>query len=78
MNINEFTKLIKDLYDESDSFEMTPETDFRTIETYDSLTGWTIMSEILDKFGIEIKPEEFANLHTVKEIFDFVEDKKKK
>ncbi len=77
MDINEFAKVIKDVFDDSDSIVMTPETEFRAIESFDSLTGWSIMSEIMDRFGVEIAVDEFAKFQTVKDIYDFVMDKKK-
>ena len=76
MDINEFEKVIKDVFDDCDSIVMTPETEFRAIESFDSLTGWSIMSEIQDKFGVEIAVDEFAKFQTVKDIYDFVTNKK--
>ncbi len=72
MNLNDFTEMIRKQYQDANEITLTPDTDIRSIESFDSLTGWMMMGEILDKFGVEITPEDWAKLHTPEEIYKFV------
>jgi acyl carrier protein len=76
MEINEFVKLIKEQYYDADSIEMSAQTDIRSIESFDSLTGMAILVEIKDATGVELTDDEWKSLHTVEEIYNYVISKK--
>lgn len=46
---------------------------FRTVGSWDSLTGMAIIVMIEDKYGVKISDSEFRSLITVQDIIDFVQ-----
>lgn len=71
-NLNEFVVKFKSQYIDADQFEMTPETLFRNIGSWDSLTGMAVLVMIQDEYGIDIPVEDFRKLLTVNDVFKFV------
>lgn len=71
-NVLEFTRKFKDQYFDADTFEMTPETEFRQIDSWDSLTGMAVLVMIKDDYGVDITVETFKTLKTVSDVFEMV------
>ena len=72
----EFTQKFKDQYIDADTFEMSPETEFRKIGSWDSLTGMAVLVMIKDDYGVDISAETFKTLKTVKEVYEMVKSSK--
>ena len=77
MKVNDFLLLFKEQYADYDEIHLDENIDFRTIDSYDSLTGMAIMVMLKDQFGVEITDIEYKSLHTVKEVYEFVMSKTK-
>lgn len=75
-NLNEFTLKFKDQYMDSDSFEMNPQTDFRQVGSWDSLTGMAVLVMIKEEYDVDISIETFKNLKTVTDVYDYVKSNK--
>ncbi len=76
MELSEFLTKFKEQYVDSDSITLSEDDDFRNIESYDSLTGMAILIMIKDNFNIEISEEDYKKLHTVKELYNYIQNKK--
>lgn len=50
--------------------------DFRQVDSYDSLTGMTIMVMIKDEYGIDISESDYRSKKTIQELFDFIASNK--
>ena len=61
MELNEFLSKFKEQY----------------IDSYDSLTGMAILVMIKDNFNIDITDEDYKNLRTVREVYNYIQDMKK-
>lgn len=68
--INEFIIKFKDQYIDGDTFKLEPESEFRQIGSWDSLTGMAILVMIKDDYGVDISAETFKTLKTVREVYD--------
>lgn len=68
----EFTRKFKDQYFDADTFEMNPGTEFRQIDSWDSLTGMAVLVMIKEDYGVEISVETFRTLKTVSDVFEVV------
>jgi len=53
------------------------ESNFRENNSYDSLTGMTIMVMIKDDYGIDITENEYRSKKSIAELYDFVNQNKK-
>lgn len=74
MNVNEFLAKFKEQYADFEEIELTINMDFRMIDSYDSLTGMAILVMIKDEFDIDMTDDEYKALHSVKEVFQYIQD----
>lgn len=77
MELNEFLTKFKEQYFDSESITLNEYDDFRDIDSYDSLTGMAILIMIKDNFNIDIKDEDYKKLHTVREVYNHIQNIKK-
>ena len=75
MNKQEFLENVKKQFVDADDISLTLNMNFRQIESYDSLTGMTIMVMIKDIYGIDLSDSEYKSQKTVEDLFDLVESK---
>lgn len=69
MDIEEFTLKIKEQFDDV-SLVITPETDFRDNDTFDSLIGMSILVMIKDVFGYQMSVDTFLKCRTPKDLYN--------
>ncbi|HEY0045914.1 MAG TPA: acyl carrier protein [Flavobacterium sp.] len=51
--------------------DISADSNFRDIDSYDSLTGMMIMVMIKDEFNVDITEAEYRSKKTVSELYDF-------
>lgn len=76
MDINKLREDIALQFMDEDQAGVKIENDFRSLETYDSLTGMAILTIIQDEYGVEIPVEEYRKLSSVRALFDYIQSKK--
>lgn len=67
-----FLENVKNQFVDSEEIELKMESDFRKIESFDSLTGMTIIVMLKDEYGIDISEVDFKSKKTIRELFDYV------
>lgn len=72
-SIIEFTKKFQNQYFDADTFDLHPETDFRQIGSWDSLTGMAVLVMIKDDYCVDITAEIFKTLKTVNDVYALVQ-----
>jgi acyl carrier protein len=72
MELAEFTAKVREQYIDSEEIELSPETDFRGLESYDSLTGMSILVMIKDEIGVDVPISDYRLQRTVQDLFEFV------
>jgi len=77
MNINDFVNKIAEQYNEPDTFAFSPDTHFKEIEEYSSLTALTIIAMVDDEYGIALRGDEIRGCATIEDLFKIVESKAK-
>ncbi len=70
MNIEQFCSLLKDELKEEGN--VTPETNFKELENYGSLSAVLILQLVEDQFGVKINPRSFRNIKTVNELVEAI------
>jgi acyl carrier protein len=48
---------------------------FKEFDEWDSLAQLTLIAELDDNFGVTIKSDEFKNIQTLQELFDYIQSK---
>jgi acyl carrier protein len=63
------------LLDEDDAENLSENTRFRDLASWDSLTGMAIIVMIEDEYGVKIEDNVFRSFQTIGEIHKFIESK---
>ena len=75
MNISKFVDQFKDQFVDSEEIVITPETKFRTINSWDSLTGMSIIVMIEGEYKVKITDTDFKSCDTVEDVFNLVKER---
>jgi acyl carrier protein len=79
-NMNELNHFLLELqqqFETSDSEKLTVDTNLSTLETFDSLTRYSIIALVNDEYKVEIQAKQFLTLSTPKKIYDYILEQKK-
>lgn len=72
MELIDFTKKISDQFLEEDQPKVTAEIEFRTLSTWDSLTGMAVLATIEDEYKVSIPVDDFKQMKTIIDLFNYV------
>ena len=75
MSLDEFVKMFADQFEDTDPSNIIPETYFRELEEWSSLTGLAVMNIIAKKFNVKISPEELKSCEMIDDIYQLVQSK---
>lgn len=70
--IKDLIKIVQDQFEDPTELELTADTNFKNLESFDSLTGMCIIVAIKDELGVEISEENFRKVTTIQTLFDLV------
>jgi len=73
-----FISNVKQQFMDPEEIVLEMSTEFRQLDSYDSLTGMTIMVMIKDEYGIDIPESDYRASKTIQELYDYVLEKKGK
>ena len=76
MEMNEFVVNFAEQFDETEMDVFAPETEFRSLEEWSSLTGLAVLNMIAKKYEVKITPAELKSVETVEALFNLVQSKK--
>jgi acyl carrier protein len=74
IKIDEFVAKFQEQYIDAEEFKMGPQTEFRKVGTWDSLTGMAVLVMITDEFNVDFPEDKFKACKTVQEVYDSVID----
>lgn len=75
MEMNEFIKNFANQFEDTELSEFTPETKFRQLDEWESLTALAILNMISKKYGVVLPHKEMRETNTIQELFDLVQSK---
>lgn len=73
MSITEFIENFADQFDETDVNSFTPETKFKQLDEWSSLTALSIIAMVDDEYDVIIKGNDILNSETIQDLFDIIE-----
>lgn len=76
MELQDFTALMKEQYYDAAEITFDEDTDIRSIESFDSLTGMSMMVAIKDNFDLDIDEKQWKSLSTPRQILNFINSQK--
>jgi len=72
MEIKEFIQNLKEQFDDPESVELTPDTKFREISEWNSLTGLMTLAMANDLYGVILPVEKMKQADTVQDLFNMI------
>lgn len=75
MDINEFIEKFAEVFDDTDASVITPDTRFRDLDEWSSLTGLGTIALADEEFDVELSGSELRSVNTVQELFDLLSSK---
>lgn len=76
MDIKNFIDDFADQFEETEFSEFKPETVYRDLGEWSSLTGLAILNMIDRKYGVKITATEIKGTSTIKDIYNLILSKK--
>lgn len=76
MNMQEFVVNFANQFDDTELEVFAPETSFRELEEWSSLTGLAVLNMIAKKYEVKITPAELKSVETVEALYNLVASKK--
>lgn len=75
MEIKKFIDDFSNQFDDTEKSIFTPETLFRELDEWSSLSALSIMAMIDEEYDVQLKAEEMRQTNTIQELFDLVNSK---
>lgn len=74
MTLDEFVSAFADELDETPAEQVNPDTKFRELEEWGSLTALSIISMVDENFEKTITGENLRSVNTIEELYNFVQN----
>lgn len=75
MELEEFLKKFAEQFEDTDASVFTPETKFRELEDWSSMTGLLVIGMVSDEYDKTLTAKEFRECETVGDVFNIVSAK---
>jgi acyl carrier protein len=72
MNQKEFIKNLKNQYVDPEEIQLEMSAKFKELDSFDSLTGMSIIVFIKDEFNIDVSQKDFKAIETVQQLYDHI------
>ena len=76
MELKEFIENFAEQFDDTDVSEIQPDTEYRELDEWTSLTALSIIAMIDEEYDVQLKADEMRKTQTIQELFDLVKSKK--
>ncbi|MDE6288660.1 MAG: acyl carrier protein [Muribaculaceae bacterium] len=75
MEIKEFIEKFTEIFDDTDVSILTPETKFRELDEWSSLSALGVIALADEEFDVELSGNEMRQANTIQELFDLISNK---
>ena len=75
MEINDFIEKFAEIFDDTDVATLSPETKFRELDEWASLSALGIIALADEEFDVELSGNEMRQASTIQELFDLISNK---
>lgn len=75
MEINEFIEKFAEIFDDTDASALNPETKFRELDEWSSLSALGVIALADEEFDVELSGSEMRRANTIQELFDLISSK---
>ncbi len=75
MEIKEFIQNFADQFDDTETSVFTPETEFKELEQWSSLTALSVIAMIDEEYDVKIKGDDVRNSQTINDLYEIVKSR---
>lgn len=75
MEIKDFIEKFADAIEATNPQSLTPETKFRELEEWSSLSALSAIALADEEYGVEFSGNELRSIETIQQFFDFISSK---
>lgn len=75
MEIQEFIEKFADIFDDTDASALSPDTKFRELDEWSSLSALGLLALADEEFDVELKADDMRKANTIAEIFEVIKSK---
>ena len=75
MEINGFIEKFAEIFDDTDASALTPETKFRELDEWSSLTALGLIALADEEFDVDLKGDDVKKSETIGDLFDVIKSK---
>lgn len=72
MELKDFISNFAAQFDDTDASEFTPDTEFKALDEWSSLTALSIIAMVDEEYDITIKGDDIRNSETIEDLFNIV------
>ena len=72
MDIKSFIELFADQFDDVEAEALTPETEFKQVEGWNSLVALSVIAMIDEEFDVTVKGNDITGAVTIQDLYDIV------
>lgn len=75
MELQNFINNFADQFDDMDASSLTPETEFKNLEEWNSLVALSVIAMIDEEYDVTIKGDDIRNSKTIQDLFNVVSER---
>ena len=75
MNIQEFVQNFANLFDETDTSEITFSTEYKNLEEWSSLIALSVIAMADEEYNVKLKGDDIKAAHTVEDLYNVVKSR---
>ena len=75
MEIKEFIEKFAEIFDDTDAATLTPETKFRELDEWSSLSALGVIALADEEFDVELSGNEMKKANSIQELYDLLSNK---
>ncbi|MBD5324350.1 MAG: acyl carrier protein [Bacteroides sp.] len=75
MEIKEFIEKFAEIFDDTDTSILTPETKFRELNEWSSLSALGVIALADEEFDVELSGKDLRSVNTIQELYTLINNK---
>ena len=75
MDIKEFISNFAEQFDDLDASVLTPETEFKTLDDWNSLVALSVIAMIDEEYDVTVKGNDITGAKTIQDLFNTVSER---
>ena len=75
MDLKEFIANFADQFEETDAASLTADTLYKDLDEWSSLVAMSVLSMVVEEYGVELMGEDIRNTETIGELFNLVQER---